>query len=288
VATVTGYTSARMLEIEESTIIDGEIVGSDLILNPRVGTPINAGNVRGPQGVPGTAENGGPLNVLDYDADNTDAVNAVAAFQEVANAIDAEETTSRILYAPSGIYKFGRDGIAADEDNPNYVELGSSITIRGDGPGKTIIKLADDPLISGTFGPFRNKGRPVAGGGTGLRNHHITFENLTIDGNKGSETEFTANRQGILMEGVDDVYLINVEVKNVITDGIVLAGCIRASVTDCVSHDNLKAGFYFPASDHVSVKGCKSYNNGSPVAGIVAGYFMWNWYGSRHTILHNF
>ena len=59
-ATVTGFTSSRMLIIENSAIIDGEVVGDDLILEPKgfataPGTypKINAGNVRGPIGLTG-------------------------------------------------------------------------------------------------------------------------------------------------------------------------------------------------------------------------------------------
>jgi hypothetical protein len=64
-ATVTGYTAAHMLEIENSTIVDGNISGSDLILVTRGGTQINAGNVRGPQGIQGIP---GPLTQAQADA----------------------------------------------------------------------------------------------------------------------------------------------------------------------------------------------------------------------------
>lgn len=52
-ATVTGFTADRMLEMEDATVIDGEVVGDDLILTTKGGTDINAGNVRGPQGPQG-------------------------------------------------------------------------------------------------------------------------------------------------------------------------------------------------------------------------------------------
>lgn len=53
-ATVTGLTAARMQEMEDATIIDGNIVGDDLVLLTKDGTPINAGNVRGPVGPSGS------------------------------------------------------------------------------------------------------------------------------------------------------------------------------------------------------------------------------------------
>lgn len=49
-ATVTGFTAARMLEIENSTVVDGDIVGDNLILMTRDGTPIDAGVVKGDKG----------------------------------------------------------------------------------------------------------------------------------------------------------------------------------------------------------------------------------------------
>jgi hypothetical protein len=60
-ATVTGYTSERMKEIEDSTIVDGDVVGSNLILTRRDNTTINAGSVIGPQGVVGPA---GPTSII--------------------------------------------------------------------------------------------------------------------------------------------------------------------------------------------------------------------------------
>jgi hypothetical protein len=62
-AKVTGFTSERMLEIENETVVDGEIQGDNLILLTREGTPIDAGNVRGPIGP--TGPSGGVSSVND-------------------------------------------------------------------------------------------------------------------------------------------------------------------------------------------------------------------------------
>jgi hypothetical protein len=43
-------TADRMLAIESASVVDGDIVGDNLILTKHDGTQINAGNVRGPQG----------------------------------------------------------------------------------------------------------------------------------------------------------------------------------------------------------------------------------------------
>lgn len=72
-ATVTGYTAEKMDEIADATIVDAEVVGDNLILERLDGGTIDAGSVRGPQGVAGTngtnGTNGaqgpaGPTNIL--------------------------------------------------------------------------------------------------------------------------------------------------------------------------------------------------------------------------------
>jgi microcystin-dependent protein len=54
-ATVTGLTAERMIEMENATVIDGDIISDHLILVTRGGTPIDAGNVRGAVGPTGGA-----------------------------------------------------------------------------------------------------------------------------------------------------------------------------------------------------------------------------------------
>ena len=49
-ATITGFTAARMLEIEDGTVVDAEIRDGDLWLIRHDGSEINAGSVEGPQG----------------------------------------------------------------------------------------------------------------------------------------------------------------------------------------------------------------------------------------------
>ena len=55
-SSVTAFTAARMLEIENTTVVGGLVdVNGDLLLQPRVGEPINAGQVKGEKGDPGDA-----------------------------------------------------------------------------------------------------------------------------------------------------------------------------------------------------------------------------------------
>lgn len=53
-ATVNGYTAEHMLAIADSVVVDGNVVGDNLILTTQGGDPIDAGNVRGPAGSTGS------------------------------------------------------------------------------------------------------------------------------------------------------------------------------------------------------------------------------------------
>lgn len=63
-ATVTGLTANRMLDIENASVVSGSIVGDNLHLNTRGGTVVDAGNVRGPQGTTGIQGIQGTQGVL--------------------------------------------------------------------------------------------------------------------------------------------------------------------------------------------------------------------------------
>lgn len=77
-ASVTGYTAARMQEIEDQAIVTGAVVGDNLVLTRYDGGTINAGNVRGPIG------NTGPAATIPSVA-RVRAVFALDVFQSVSN-----------------------------------------------------------------------------------------------------------------------------------------------------------------------------------------------------------
>ena len=58
-ATVTGLTAERMLEIEAASVVDGSVVGGHLILTKHDGTTVDAGPVTGPAGPVGPTGTGG-------------------------------------------------------------------------------------------------------------------------------------------------------------------------------------------------------------------------------------
>jgi len=76
-AKVTGLTAARMLEIENASIVDARLNDYDLILTNHEGQDINVGNVRGPQGPEGPIETPATIGaMINSTADKTSPVDA--------------------------------------------------------------------------------------------------------------------------------------------------------------------------------------------------------------------
>lgn len=101
-ATVTGLTAARMLEIEAASIVDGEVVGDDLILTKHDASTINAGSVRGPQGDPGPT--GSDLVVVT--AQDLLGV-GVSGQAKAGRQLTAADFTDMGLSAPQGLWNLG-------------------------------------------------------------------------------------------------------------------------------------------------------------------------------------
>jgi hypothetical protein len=101
-ATITGLTADRMLAIEAASVVDGDIVGDNLILTKHDGSTVNAGNVRGPQGVPGPVSSdlavGTALPILDVGQPGQ-----IRAGRQLA----ATDFTKMGLAAPAGLWNLG-------------------------------------------------------------------------------------------------------------------------------------------------------------------------------------
>ncbi len=119
-ATVTGYTAARMKEIEDAAIIDGDVVGDDLILTRFDTTQINAGNVRGAQGIQGPAGPVGeaPLNITPYARKNG---------LWVPTTETAVRDTLASLNTNNPVVAVGRLVIATDS-SPLRIAIGDGVT----------------------------------------------------------------------------------------------------------------------------------------------------------------
>jgi hypothetical protein len=94
---ITGFTKDRMLIIENGTIVSGEVVGDNLILEKRDGTLVDAGDVRGPIGDDGPFTNGTDGTDGTDGADGTDSLGGgdgdVKPYRPLLNKIDERNLT---------------------------------------------------------------------------------------------------------------------------------------------------------------------------------------------------
>lgn len=107
-AQVTGFTAERMLEIQNATIVDANIVGNDLILTRFDETTINVGPVvgpAGPEGDPGTpgadADFGGYVEPLDDRGNVSGAVSLNFATHNVWRIVPTGNVTLTFTNLPS-------------------------------------------------------------------------------------------------------------------------------------------------------------------------------------------
>lgn len=98
-ATVTGLTAARMLAIEAASVVDGDVVGDNLILTKHDGSTVNAGSVRGPVGPAGP-----PANVVSVLAKATVLDVGVPNQVRAGRQLTAADFTAMGLSAPAALY----------------------------------------------------------------------------------------------------------------------------------------------------------------------------------------
>jgi Concanavalin A-like lectin/glucanases superfamily len=97
--TVTGMTASRMMEIEAASVVDGDVVGDELILTRHDGQQINAGSVRGPQGIQGPI--GSDLSVVTAQPIlDVGIINQIRAGRQLS----ADDFTNMGLSAPLGLW----------------------------------------------------------------------------------------------------------------------------------------------------------------------------------------
>ena len=107
-ATITGLTAVRMLEIEGESVVDGEIISGNLWLTKHNGEKINAGPVIGPVGPQGPT---GPA-----------AISSVPGEVKLwsGSALPAIATYGKWVWADGGIYPVASHPIAAGHIAPAW------------------------------------------------------------------------------------------------------------------------------------------------------------------------
>jgi hypothetical protein len=100
-ATITGMTAAAMQAILDGTVESAEVVGDDLILTLHDGSFVNAGNVRGPQGIQGVPGDIGTGSPAGGDLAGSTYPNPVIAAGAVTDAKVAAANKDGVAATPS-------------------------------------------------------------------------------------------------------------------------------------------------------------------------------------------
>ena len=207
------------------------------------------------------------FNVLAYGADPTGVADSRAAF---TNAIAAANAVGGgVIYAPAGTYSISFGASAS----LGGMILKDFMILKGDGPGRTIIKCADlgNKDMSG-----------IVRTQSAVQNSWISIQDLTLDGNKAAQTGwafitvfFCGVTPGDRVNTDRDIWLLNVEAKNG-RNGTAGSGQVgkagygfdpheittRLTFINCLSHDNEEDGWTLDGCTDFKVMGCHSYLNG--------------------------
>lgn len=156
-ATVTGLTAERMIEIEAASVVDGDVVDGELILTKHDGTTINAGSVAGPPGPIGPL--GTDLAVLVQQAILDIGVpGQIRAGRPLA----VEDFTNLGLTAPVGLWNFSALFTDASGNHYDFTQKGTVGFSRGiDGIDNSAVQFNGTNAVyivdTGTSDPFRLK-----------------------------------------------------------------------------------------------------------------------------------
>lgn len=154
-ATVTGLTADRMLEIEGASVVDGDVIDGELILTKHDGTTINAGSVAGPPGPIGPI--GSDLAVL---TQKTILDIGLPGQIRAGRVFTLEDFSNIGLQAPVGLWNLSGDFGDASGNGRTLAAKGTVDFHRGiDGIDNTAALFKGDNALyfgdTGTADPFR-------------------------------------------------------------------------------------------------------------------------------------
>ena len=206
-------------------------------------------------------------DAISYGADRTGATSSRTTLQAAIDAAEADGGGE--VYLPYGIYSISFGGTAS----AGGLIIPSNVTLRGDGPGRTIIRAMD-------LGNHDMSG--LVRTASGEENSNITIRDLTLDGNKSAQTGwanvvpfYAGVTPGNRSLKDRDIHLINVEAingRNGTTGSDHDGGggygfdpheiCDRIVFINCIAHDNEEDGFVLDGCTNFIVDSCQSYSNG--------------------------
>lgn len=148
-ATVTGFTAQKMQEIIADNIISAEIVGDNLILTTRDGTPIDAGVVRGDQGPEGPPGPGaGSVIVKPSD----ESVVSSTTYQADDHLLDPILPNVTKLYILGVTYSMDTNDVKARITIPTGATIRGSVVAINDTLGVSLLTDLTAGWLSGGMG----------------------------------------------------------------------------------------------------------------------------------------
>lgn len=167
-ATVTVYTAERMQEIEDGSVVDGDIVAGHLILTKHDGSQIDAGSVVGPAGPAGPT---GPAGISSIPGE-------VKLWP--GGVLPVQATYGKWVWADGAFYDSATYPIASGHINPAWKTFGGASD-----PGAGKFRVPD---LRGLV-PAGMDAMPDGAGGVGARANRMTRAiAIVLAGKTGEET----------------------------------------------------------------------------------------------------
>jgi parallel beta-helix repeat protein len=169
-------------------------------------------------------------DVKSFGAKGDGVTDDTAAFAAAAAAIPA---TGGRIYVPAGTYIVETPVLV-----PSYC------TIFGAGKRVSIIKSKVMDYSGRQKGSVLMNKNYVSHTNDVIVDYNIVVHDLTLDGNRDNITHEATEQEGIDLLGVENFLIENVEVKNIIADGIDINGCKYGEVCYCDIIDCTWDGFH--------------------------------------------
>ncbi len=186
-------------------------------------------------------------NVREWGAKGDGVTDDSAALQAVLDA--ARTAGGGVVYLPTGVYLVTAHTHPI-RSGPVCIWMGANTTVRGDGPGATVIKLAaSQPNDTWIFSNYQTSAT--------YTDTNISVRDLTIDGNASNQdTAGTVDLQyGLKLHGVNGATVSNVEVKNV-------CGTNAGGTAAHGSPSGEGMHFDLNACTHAAYVQCRAYSDG--------------------------
>lgn len=158
-ATVDGMSKARMLAIEAASVVDGAVVGDNLILEKHDGSTINAGNVRGPQGIQGPAGTNGTngTNGTSYTPHSAGRIATTALGTTTAQWLRMTSLVADANYPTVGTKVVPAAGSIQVTEAGYYLCLGA-ITFAANATGRRGIAFDNNPTAGAAYANVQHAG----------------------------------------------------------------------------------------------------------------------------------